>query len=464
MKAFYSASIEDFIQLSEDAVLGTLARNCTFDLETTQRTAWVEQIRILRQTLPPYRTRGQLFFEFSIPRLGKRVDVVLLIDGVVFVLEFKVGERTFTRAALDQVWDYALDLKNFHETSRARRIVPTLVATRATASAPYMSGDFSSDGVLAPAKVCPSDLPRLLEDILQLRSGPVAASEPWSKGATTRLRPSSRQRWRCTRAMGFKTSRGSDAGATNLKLTSQALVDVIAEARAKKHKAICFVTGVPGARKTLVGLDIATRFSEEGQLHSVFLSGNGPLVAVLREALARDKVEREQRAGRRLTKKAALAPVQAFIQNVHHFRDAYLSDQRPPSDHIAVFDEAQRAWNLAQTALFMQRKRGQPNFSQSEPEFLISCWTVTRTGLLSSVSSGRTGDHTGEGGISEWVTAVRRTFPDWNVHISPELNEREYGSGDALKTLRDHQVVVQDPRLHLAVSMRSFRAENLSHS
>lgn len=418
---------------------------------------------ILARTLLPYRSRGRLLFEYSIPRLGKRVDVVLLIDGIVFVLEFKVGERAFTAAALDQVWDYALDLKNFHETSRLRRIIPTLIATKAPATGEYFETSFSPDGVSAPAKVSPSDLPRFLEHVLALRSEPALAAEPWELG---RYNPTPTI---VEAAMALYASHQvqeisrSDAGATNLRLTSQALTDVIAEARTKQHKVICFVTGVPGAGKTLVGLDIATRFSDEGQLHSVFLSGNGPLVAVLREALARDKIAQERLAGKRLTKKTALAPIQAFIQNVHHFRDAYLADKRPPSDHIAVFDEAQRAWNVEQTARFMQRKRGLPNFCQSEPEFLISCldrhrdWAV----IICLVGGGQE-INTGEGGVSEWVAAVRRSFPHWNVHISPELSDQEYGSGEALTTLNAHRTVVPDPRLHLAVSMRSFRAESLS--
>jgi hypothetical protein len=210
-------------------------------------------------------------------------------------------------------------------------------------------------------------------------------------------------------------------------------------------------------------LDIATRYAEQGQLHSVFLSGNGPLVAVLREALARDKISREAEEGRRLTKKEALAPVQAFIQNVHHFRDAYLQDPRPPSDHIAVFDEAQRAWNREQTAAFMSRKRGHKDFDMSEPEYLISCldrhkdWAV----IVCLVGGGQE-INTGEGGISEWVAALRDRFPNWHVHISPHLHDAEYGSGDALRALEGRQRVALREDLHLAVSMRSFRAENVS--
>jgi hypothetical protein len=184
---------------------------------------------------------------------------------------------------------------------------------------------------------------------------------------------------------------------------------------------------------------------------------------VLREALARDKVAREQEAGRKLTKKEARAPVQAFIQNVHHFRDAYLKDPRAPVDHIAVFDEAQRAWNKRQTAKFMQQKRGHKDFEMSEPEYLISCldrhddWAV----VVCLVGGGQE-INTGEAGIGEWITAVKSRFPHWHVHISPHLHDSEYASGEALRSLETHSNVVLDPDLHLAVSMRAFRAENVS--
>jgi hypothetical protein len=238
---------------------------------------------------------------------------------------------------------------------------------------------------------------------------------------------------------------------------------VITNARRDSKKAICFVTGVPGAGKTLVGLDIATRYAEQGQLHSVFLSGNGPLVAVLREALARDKIAREAEAGKKLTKKEAVAPVQAFIQNVHHFRDAYLDDPRPPSDHIAVFDEAQRAWNQRQTAKFMKQKRGYDDFKMSEPEYLISCLDRHRDwAVIVCLVGGGQEINTGEGGIDGWISALAAGFADWDVYISPHLHETEYGSGQALRMLEKRSRVELNPNLHLSVSMRSFRAEHVS--
>jgi hypothetical protein len=404
-----------------------------------------------------------VFFEFSVPRLGKRIDVVVLLHDVVFVLEFKVGEAHFTRAAVDQVWDYALDLKNFHETSRDRRVVPVLIGTAASATYLEFQESARADGVLEPVRASAPQLAQVFRDGIAVTHRAVQASEAWEDGrynptptiveAATALYSKHR----------VDEITRSDADAVNLRSTSDAIASIIAGARKDHSKAICFITGVPGAGKTLVGLDIATRYAEQGQLHSVFLSGNAPLVSVLREALARDKVAREAESGGKITKKEALAPVQAFIQNVHHFRDAYLKDARPPIDHVAVFDEAQRAWNQQQTANFMKRKRGHANFAMSEPEYLISCldrhpdWAV----IVCLVGGGQE-INTGEGGIGEWITALTKRFPQWHVHISPHLHDSEYGSGDALRALEGRAHVTHNPELHLSVSMRSFRAENVS--
>ncbi len=224
------------------------------------------------------------------------------------------------------------------------------------------------------------------------------------------------------------------------------------------------MTGVPGAGKTLIGLNIATEhIDKSNDLYSVFLSGNGPLVAILREALARDRVRNEKELGRKLRKGEAMSEVKMFIQNVHNFRDEGLIDERPPIEHVALFDEAQRAWNLEQTSSFMLRKKSTPNFNKSEPEFLISCmdrhpdWSV----VVCLVGGGQE-INTGEAGISEWIESLERSFPHWDIYISSRLTDSEYAVGDVLEKLRSRSNVVKRDELHLGVSMRSFRAENVS--
>jgi hypothetical protein len=254
------------------------------------------------------------------------------------------------------------------------------------------------------------------------------------------------------------------AGAQNLAITSKAVDKIIEGAREAGKKAICFVTGVPGAGKTLVGLDVANRhLDKNSETYSVFLSGNGPLVSVLREALARDTVANAASKGAPIRKGDARQRVSAFIQNVHHFRDDCLADAGAPPEHVVLFDEAQRAWTLEKTADFMAKKKGRPGFEQSEPEFLISCvdrhsdWAV----VVCLVGGGQE-INTGEAGISEWLDAVLKRFQDWEVHLSPNLIESEYRTDESLKKVLALPNTRRDANLHLATSMRSFRAESLS--
>lgn len=200
------------------------------------------------------------------------------------------------------------------------------------------------------------------------------------------------------------------------------------------------------------------------ELHSVFLSGNGPLVAILREALARDIVQRERLKGTRLRKGDARSRVKSFIQNVHHFRDECLRDStRPPVDHVTIFDEAQRAWDLKQTASFMRRKKGVPDFHVSEPEFLLSCMDRrTDWAVVVCLVGGGQEINTGEAGIGEWIEAVQRSFEGWHLYISPALTDTEYGAGSVLAAIRSRTNVHYHDALHLSVSVRSFRAEKVS--
>lgn len=464
-RAYYSDSVSAFLDKSEQEILGELLQNTSFAVEASQRDAWVEQIRILKQVLRPFRNDGKIYFEYSVPRLGKRLDALLLMRHVIFVLEFKVGEAEFSAHARDQAWDYALDLANFHETSHSCAIAPVLVATRATCTATSITITSERDKVLAPVDASPDLLGKVIEGVLAFADGTVINSSEWETG---RYSPTPTI-VEAAKALYGGHSVGnisrSDASARNLSRTSGSISQIICSSREHSRKAICFVTGVPGAGKTLVGLDIATQhIDKESDLYSVFLSGNGPLVAVLREALARDKVSRERQRGRTLKKGQALSEVKLFIQNVHHFRDECLIDiARPPVEHVALFDEAQRAWDREQTAAFMLRKKKRADFEQSEPEFLISCldrhldWAV----VVCLVGGGQE-INTGEAGISEWIDSLMRRFPDWNVYISPKLHDTEYVAGQALERLAGRPNVFFNEDLHLAVSMRSFRAENVS--
>ena len=462
-RAWYGASIADFLQANPEAVLGRLAANGEFALLPTQRDAWVVQLRVLVASLNGL--SGSLFLEFNIPRMGRRIDAVVLVGPVVFVVEFKVGESAFDRAAMDQVWDYALDLKNFHEASHAASIVPILVATEAAPTALPRSLRSDDDKVYRPVAVGADGLRAAMDEALATITGSAVDDHKWSR-APYHPTPTIIEAARSLYAQhSVEAIARFDAGAKNLRVTSLRIAELVDEAMKDGRKIICFVTGVPGAGKTLVGLNVATRHRRELEqpTHAVFLSGNGPLVAVLREALTRDEVVRRKAQGEKVRKGKVGKSFKAFIQNVHHFRDNALVETGPPIEHVVIFDEAQRAWNLHETASFMQRKKNRPGFTQSEPEFLISCmdrhkdWAV----IICLVGGGQEINR-GEAGIDAWLEAVNARFPHWHMYISSKLVDSEYAAGKALAKVSQRHDAHLDDCLHLAVSMRSFRAENVS--
>jgi len=460
-RAWYGASITEFLQADPDAVVGRLTRNSDFTVLPAQRDAWLAQIRLLQDHLGSL--TGSLFMEFSIPRIGRRIDTVLLIGPIVFAVEFKVGESVFDRSAVDQVWDYALDLKNFHEASHSASIVPILIAT-GTDRSPPLELRPDDDKVYRPISAQTANLRKTLDAALRTVRGDPLDAQHWAR-APYHPTPTIIEAARALYAQhSVEAIARYDAGAQNLRVTSRRIEELVDDARARQRKVVCFVTGVPGAGKTLVGLNVATQRRDVDQpTHAVFLSGNGPLVAVLREALTRDEVARQRNRGIRVRKGKVAESVKAFIQNVHHFRDDLLIDAGPPVEHVAIFDEAQRAWNLQQTANFMRRKKHRVGFSQSEPEFLVSCmdrhaaWAV----IVCLVGGGQE-INTGEAGIDSWIDAVHSRFAHWDMHISSRLTDSEYAAGGVLESVRGRQHTYFDESLHLAVSMRSFRAENVS--
>jgi len=462
-RAQYSDSIADFMRRSEAEILGQLSLHFPHALLQTQSDAWRRQIEILQSTLEPYRARGKLYFEYDIPRLGRRIDAVALIDNVIFVIEFKIGASEYESNARDQVCDYALDLKNFHETSHAPLVAPVLVASEA----PGATLDIVSrhaDNSIKPVNANAATLGEVIARVLEFADGDNIVADKWERGGYQPTPTIVEAAIALYGGHAVQEIARNDAGAVNLHDTSKTVTDIIQSAKDGARKSICFVTGVPGAGKTLVGLDIATQHNDnKSDLYSVFLSGNGPLVAVLREALARDQIRRKKVEGEKLQKGEARRAVKAFIQNVHHFRDEYLKSDQPPPEHVAIFDESQRAWNHRQTANFMRRKKGIVDFRLSEPEFLISCldrhpeWAV----IVCLVGGGQE-IKIGEAGIGGWVDALIEKYPHWNAYISAHLGDAEYAVGRALSTLGARGKATVKNELHLATSMRSFRAERVS--
>lgn len=403
---FYQDSIQSFLQKSTEEIIGTITLANQFDSTQLQNKSWEQQISILKNALKDF--EGTIFFEFSIPRMGKRLDSIVIIDDVVLVIEFKVGEHKFLPHQIEQVWDYALDLKNFHKPCHSAVLAPILVATEVKKSFLEIATTSHNDNLLIPIKTSKEDLKLAITNIVEFFKNALPISgDDFAKGSYSPTPTIVEAAVSLYNNHTVEEITRSDAEAKNLTSTTSAISEIIEYAKENHQKIICFVTGVPGAGKTLVGLKVATQHldKEKGNT-SVYLSGNAPLVAILQEALTRDKVKRESKKGKRINKKEAKQAVKSFIQIIHHYRDAYLVNPEAPYDQVAIFDEAQRAWNKEQTIKFMRQKKNQHDFHFSEPEFLISClnrhkdWAV----IVCLVGGGQE-INTGEAGISEWLNA-----------------------------------------------------------
>jgi hypothetical protein len=177
-RAWYSDTIAQFLESTPNAIVGRLTTNCGFALLPTQLDAWLAQVHFLQQSL--HGLKGSLLMEFAIPRIGRRIDVVLLIGPIAFAIEFKVGESVFERSAIEQVWDYALDLKNFHEASHTISIVPILIATSAQPTQPNgLQRD--NDNVYRPVSVSTQNFRKTIDQALEHISGDRIDANYWAE-------------------------------------------------------------------------------------------------------------------------------------------------------------------------------------------------------------------------------------------------------------------------------------------
>jgi hypothetical protein len=460
-RAHYSEKISTFLISSQDFILGQLASKHDFALDVTQRNSWIEQISTLQQNLSGFQD-GYVFLEFSIPRMGKRVDVLLVIEGVIFVIECKVGAKHHESHATDQVIDYALDLKNFHEGSHDKSIVPILISTRATEQINCL--EWFADWIAKPLFSNGRDLGKIIARVLS--NTPNQPKIDLNKWIVSGYKPTPtivEAAQALYRRHSVEEISRSDAGAINLSQTNECVSEIIEHSKKNRRKSICFVTGVPGAGKTLAGLNIAIqRLKPEHDEYAVFLSGNAPLVNVLRESLARDVVARGKDDHVRIFKKEASAKVSTFIQNILHFRDEGLKSDIPP-ENVIVFDEAQQAWSQAQLEKFMIQKRRMTEFGMSEPKFLISVMDRKQDWCtIVALIGGGQEINTGEAGLVEWFDALQKHFNNWDVYYSRQIIDKNYSWGRDLASKLGALKSVQKDMLHLAVSVRSFRAETLS--
>jgi hypothetical protein len=456
-RAYYFNSAKIFLESTPNEILGIITSNNEFALELKQRNTWLCEIGLLQNALRDF-LDGDIALEYTIPRVGNRIDAVFSYSGVIYLLEFKVGENTYPKHAIEQVLDYALDLKYFHKESHLKKIIPVLVCTEAQDYDNEIAED--DDAVFRVIKANEKTLPAVLKWLSNKVSDKIFPFQEWINSQYMPTPTIIEAAQALYRGHDVKEISRSDSEAYNLSLTSDAINKIIDQSKTNGEKSICFVTGVPGAGKTLAGLNIANmRHVFDEDEHAVFLSGNGPLVFVLREALARDEYERSEHSVRKgFAKKKA----EAFIQNIHHFRDDALKSDKAPIEKVTVFDEAQRAWTRQQTAKFMA-ERGCYNWEMSEPEFLISVmdrhedWAV----IICLIGGGQE-INTGEAGLPEWFDALRTRFAHWKVYVSKQISDAEYTYGATLNDLLKGLYGRTVDKLHLAVSLRSFRSERVS--
>ncbi|HTZ73640.1 MAG TPA: DUF2075 domain-containing protein [Candidatus Aquilonibacter sp.] len=456
MPAFFASSVEEFFTADTDAIIGRLTSAAAaagfFQQLHTQTESWRLQIEILRAALRGI--DGHILLEFPIPRRGKRIDTILLVGELVLVVEFKCGSSLFDRGAVLQVEDYCLDLRDFHHESRFRVIVPILVATDAPSS--EIPDDSVCDFVKPVWRVNQRDLGQTLRECSaryhSSESEPIDATR-WNVSDYSPTPTIVEAAQALYAGNNVREISRCEAGTDNLTRTTDAVLTAVNNARGSGQKVICFITGVPGAGKTLAGLNIVHNHGlHEGNL-GVFLSGNGPLVRVLTEALARDH---QVRTGSTL--RFSQRHVSTFIQNVHRFIDNYFSEKtKAPVDRVVIFDEAQRAWDAAQSSRKFKR-------DFSEPEMMLDImdrhegWAV----IVALVGVGQEINR-GEAGLREWGRALAARFPHWAVAISPELKITTVDATNSLfEEVPSGISVTDDPALHLRVSLRSFKAEQLS--
>ena len=500
-RCLYDSSLDDFLNANGDEVFGRIVKAYHGVDQTNTNEAWEHEIVFLQKTLLPWKNENaHIAFEYDIPRLGKRIDVVLMLRGIIFCLEFKVGKNVALQADVEQVLDYALDLKNFHYYSKDRVIVPILIPTTYNKTTEILQQSVYDDRIYNPLVTGIDSLQSLIKSVIRNENASPDEVD-WAKDwlispykPTPTIVEAARTLYENHSVEDITRHEADDVSTDR---TIDYILNVIKESKQKREKSICFVTGVPGAGKTLVGLDVAIKQSykdgeKDRENGAVYLSGNGPLVAVLTEALAIDNKKKCNERGEKKNLSDSRREVSEFLQIIHRYRDNMLAKIKNPVEngkleidsekaikmgktgygeveHVAIFDEAQRSWTHKRLANYLKRggtygnKLKVPNFPVSEASFLI--WSLDQRedwAVIVCLVGGGQEINTGEAGISEWIEALNKDYKHWNIYISNKLNALEYAEGKVNELLVGNKRVTYSDSLHLAVSLRSFRAETLS--
>lgn len=457
-RSYYSNDIQSFLNQDNYSIFGEITTNDQFSAEDLQKNTWNREIEILKRELSRF-LDGYIIFEYTIPRIGNRIDNIVIYKGIIFLLEFKVGEKKYPSYAIEQVTDYAFDLSCFHKESHNRLLVPILISTKAHSVKQEIR--ISKDNVLETICCNEYEIAKYITEVSLKFIQNEIIPDDWINSLYMPTPTIIEAAQALYLGHNVEDISRNDASAKNLNQTTKAINKIIDYSKANNRKSICFITGVPGAGKTLAGLNIAVERQKIAEdEHAVFLSGNGPLVDVLQEALARDDAKRNN-----ISRKEASRKVKEFIQIIHHFRDDAISVDTPPVEKVAIFDEAQRAWDKQNLTDFMKKKKHIEDFNMSEPEFLISIlnrhndWAT----IICLIGGGQEINKGESAGIYGWFDSLRNNYPNWDIYVSDKITDDEYSKGHNFAEMTKNMNVNIIEDLHLAVSLRSFRSENVSN-
>lgn len=457
-RSYYSNDIQSFLNQDNYSIFGEITTNDQFSAEDLQKNTWNREIEILKRELSQF-LDGYIIFEYTIPRIGNRIDNIVIYKGIIFLLEFKVGEKKYPSYAIEQVTDYAFDLSCFHKESHNRLLVPILISTKAHSVKQEIR--ISKDNVLETICCNEYEIAKYITEVSLKFIQDEIIPDDWINSLYMPTPTIIEAAQALYLGHNVEDISRNDASAKNLNQTTKAINKIIDYSKANNRKSICFITGVPGAGKTLAGLNIAVERQKIAEdEHAVFLSGNGPLVDVLQEALARDDAKRNN-----ISRKEASRKVKEFIQIIHHFRDDAISVDTPPVEKVAIFDEAQRAWDKQNLTDFMKKKKHIEDFNMSEPEFLISIlnrhndWAT----IICLIGGGQEINKGESAGIYGWFHSLRNNYPNWDIYVSDKITDDEYSKGHNFAEMTKNMNVNIIEDLHLAVSLRSFRSENVSN-
>lgn len=449
MNFYYGNDLENFCLEDDTKIIGILTKNSEFDVNANQVGSWKYQIKYLKNILKNY--SGKIYFEYNIPRIGKRIDIVIIINGVIITVEFKISDKSFNQSDKDQALGYGVELKNFHKESHDKKIYTLLFVDNEDNVDENNNAEFIEDfyeDLVSKLILCNKKNFEFIIQHISQNNNLFINSEVWEK-STYLPSPTTIEAAQAMYENHNIKEITQHESAENLSVTSEEAINEIKNSFVKNEKIICLINGVPGAGKTLAGLNIVNHFNNlQNNFKSVYLSGNLPLVTVLREALARD---RSKRNNQKIIE--TRMNVKQMIQPIHAFRKDHLPPRNtPPTEKIIIFDEAQRCWDQAHMDNYLS-KNGENKLGMSEPEFLISVADRHDYSCIVCLIGNGQEINTGEVGIEEWVRIVQKKYPHWKIVASNIINS-------FLESNHPNKKI--NEKLELRTSIRSFRSSKVA--